>query len=224
METDSTGEQMIASFSGPVEFNPVFVPRRGLTRVVFDFDGTLSWLRHGWPEMMYGVLRKHFKLAPNESDQALHGRLLEDILSLNGKPSIHQIKRGIERMKERGDAEPRPEELLREYQDDLDATIVQRTSQIASGQCDAEDFLVFGVRNLLNELRHRGLTLAILSGTPEPKVKEEAQLLQISDYFGRHIYGSTDASFSKRGVLDRLLAEEEIPGESLLSFGDGPVE
>ena len=30
-----------------------------VTHVVFDFDGTLSWLRHGWPELMLEVFEEN---------------------------------------------------------------------------------------------------------------------------------------------------------------------
>jgi hypothetical protein len=70
------------------------------------------------------------------------------------------------------------------------------------------------------------MKLIILSGTAEHRVKQEAELLDLACYFGPHIYGNLPppAPFSKRLVLDRLLLEENIRGEHLLSFGDGPVE
>jgi phosphoglycolate phosphatase len=51
-------------------------------------------------------------------------------------------------------------------------------------------------------------------------------LLDVTKYFGRHIYGALDdyKKFSKKMVIDRILAENSIKGEQLLSFGDGYVE
>jgi phosphoglycolate phosphatase len=216
---------MIASFSGSVVFSPLFAPRPQLTHVVFDFDGTVSWLRHGWPEMMYGVLRSQFQLRADESETQLHEQLLEDILSLNGKPAIHQITRLLERVRERG-GEPGASamELLAQYQQRLDATNAERANLISSKQSGPDDFLILGARKMIESLKNRGCKLAILSGSAESQVKRDAGLLAIDSYFGEHIYGSTDASFSKRAVLDRLLAQEKITGTTLLSFGDGPVE
>jgi phosphoglycolate phosphatase len=216
---------MIASFSGSVEFSPLFAPRPQLTHVVFDFDGTVSWLRHGWPEMMYGVLRSQFQLRADESETQLHEQLLEDILSLNGRPAIHQITRLLERVRERG-GEPGASamELLAEYQQRLDATNAERANLISSKQSGPDDFLILGARKMIESLKNRGCKLAILSGSAESQVKRDAGLLGIDSCFGEHIYGSTDASFSKRAVLDRLLAQEKITGTTLLSFGDGPVE
>ncbi|HUR44949.1 MAG TPA: hypothetical protein VMZ27_03655, partial [Candidatus Saccharimonadales bacterium] len=44
--------------------------------------------------------------------------------------------------------------------------------------------------------------------------------------FGDRIYGAKDdyKSFSKKMVIDRILAENNINGEQLLAFGDGYVE
>ena len=39
-----------ALFAGSVEFGVGFLPRPHASHAVFDFDGTLSWLRHGWPQ------------------------------------------------------------------------------------------------------------------------------------------------------------------------------
>ena len=69
------------------------------------------------------------------------------------------------------------------------------------------------------------LKLIILSGTAEPDVKREAELLGLTPYFAEHIYGSTPGlDFSKKQVIDRIIHEEGILGSHLLSFGDGPVE
>ncbi len=39
-------------FSGLVEFSAGFRPRPEISHVLFDFDGTLSLIRQGWPEVM----------------------------------------------------------------------------------------------------------------------------------------------------------------------------
>lgn len=216
----------VEPFSGLVEFAPGFLPRSQISHVVFDFDGTLSWLRHGWPELMFEVFQRYLPKAEGEAAERVHRLLMEDILGLNGKPSIHQMRLGAQRLRERGARSPEPEELLRQYQELLVAMIHERTGAIRSGKVGREDFVVHGARALLEALRRRGLTLVILSGTIEHEVKEEAELLDLARYFGRHIYGGTAdaAQSSKRAVIGRLLREEGIAGGHLLSFGDGPVE
>ena len=72
----------------------------------------------------------------------------------------------------------------------------------------------------------RGLQLYLASGTDETAVKQEAELLDVTRYFGPHIYGAQDdyKTFSKKMVIERILRENAIEGQQLLSFGDGYVE
>jgi phosphoglycolate phosphatase len=86
--------------------------------------------------------------------------------------------------------------------------------------------VVHGARHLLEVLIEKGLPVYLASGTDEPFVKEEARILGLDHFFKGHIYGALDdyKSFSKKMVIERIIRENNIPGESLMSFGDGYVE
>jgi phosphoglycolate phosphatase len=223
---------MSESFSLPlpsfanVEWASCPAPRPRLSHIVFDFDGTLSWLRHGWPEMMVEVMREQLPHSPQESESAIHDLLLERILRLNGKPTIFQMLDFVELVRERGGPTLDAESLRAEYQRRLDAAIAQRSATIQAGTANCDDFVVFGARQLLNYLQQAGFQLIILSSTVEERVREEAELLKLTPYFEPHIYGGRGdpTQFSKRTVFERLLREAGIGGDQLLSFGDGPVE
>lgn len=203
-----------------------FSARPQISHVIFDMDGTLSWLRHGWPEMMCTLFRHYLPLKSGESEESVQHFLLSEILSLNGKPSMFQMLRFQELLAERGGTSPSPEQLLEEYQSRLDHAIEVRSQRIANHETKPDEFVVYGARALLEKLQQRGLTLIILSGTIEHRVKHEAGLLNLAHFFGRHIYGGTPdhTRFSKLDVIHRIMREEKISGEHLLSFGDGPVE
>jgi phosphoglycolate phosphatase len=203
-----------------------FRGRPDLSHVIFDFDGTLSWLRHGWPRLMAGIFRPYYPALPGETEEQILDLHLSDILSRNGRPTIFQMIRFCERVHARRGRCPAPEQLRQEYQDRLDSLIAERSALLRRGQAQPDDFVVHGARPLLDKLRARGLRLIILSGTLEERVREEARLLHLTDFFGPHLYGSgpDSAQFSKREVIGRLLREENIPGRQILSFGDGPVE
>jgi phosphoglycolate phosphatase-like HAD superfamily hydrolase len=209
-----------------VEFRASFAHRPRLSHAVFDFDGTLSWLRHGWPELMCQVFFPYYPMRPEESEEQVQKELLAEILSNNGRPSIVQMKQFVQRVQARGADVPTPVELLHQYQSRLDQIIAERSDQILRGASRPDDFVVFGGRSMLELLEQRGLKLFILSGTLEERVKQEANLLDLARYFDGRIVGSPpdSAQFSKRAVLDKMLAEENIRGENLLCFGDGPVE
>ena len=76
---------MFASkFTGLVEFSPSFQPRHGLTHVLFDFDGTLSLIRQGWPDVMVPMFTEVLPALPGETDEQRRQLAFEDIMRLNG--------------------------------------------------------------------------------------------------------------------------------------------
>jgi phosphoglycolate phosphatase len=215
-----------ATVQGLVEFTSGFRPRPRISHVLFDFDGTLSLIREGWPQVMVPMFVEMLPALPGESEEARRQLCFEDIMRLNGKQTIYQMIQLAERIKERGGTPREPLWYKHEYLRRLDERIRHRTDGLRRGDFKPDDFLVFGARALLELLQQRGLTLYLASGTDEQFVKNEAELLDVTRYFGRHIYGALDdyKQFSKKMVIERILRENQIPGEQLLSFGDGYVE
>jgi phosphoglycolate phosphatase len=213
-------------FKGLVEFNGEFRSRPQISHVLFDFDGTLSLIREGWPEVMVPMFVEMCPALPGESDAQRRQILYDDIMRLNGKQTIYQMIQLADRVRERGGQPQEPLWYKKEYLRRLDARIHSRLEGIRSGKVSPEDFLVLGSRTLLEDLRRRGARMYLASGTDEEFVKKEAALLGLTDYFGAHIYGALDdyKSFSKKMVIERILRENDIPGERLLAFGDGYVE
>jgi phosphoglycolate phosphatase-like HAD superfamily hydrolase len=222
----STAARPFPALTGDIELRPTFAPRPGITHVVFDFDGTLSWVRHGWPEIMFGVFRRHMPARPGETDEDRHAIFSSIVFGLNGRPTIMQMQRFAEIVEERGGRKLEAEALRREFQDQLDAEIAARLAAIRGRASAPDAFVVHAARPLLERLRELGIAPIVLSSTIEHRVREEAEALNLTQYFGPHIYGSgvNPAEFSKMAVFQRLLKEEGIQGEHLLSFGDGPVE
>ena len=214
------------SLRGLVEFAPTFAPRKQISHVLFDFDGTLSLIRQGWPDVMLPMFLEMLPRRDGDTDDQLQQMLFDDIMRLNGKQTIYQMIQFAERVKERGGEAKEPLWYKGEYLRRLDERIRHRIEGIANGSIGRDDFLVFGTRPLLENLQDRGLKLYLASGTDEPFVKREAGLLDLARYFGEHIYGAKDdyKSFSKKMVIERILRENRIAGEQLLAFGDGYVE
>lgn len=215
-----------AAFHGLVEFAAGFAPRTGISHVLFDFDGTLSLIREGWPEVMVPMFAELLPALPGETDAQRSAIAHEDIMRLNGKQTIYQMIQLADRIRERGGQPQEPLAYKHEYLRRLDARIHARAEALRSGALPPDELLVFGARALLEKLAARGLALYLASGTDEMYVKQEADLLDVARYFGRHIYGALDdyKNFSKKMVIDRILRENRISGAQLLSFGDGYVE
>jgi phosphoglycolate phosphatase-like HAD superfamily hydrolase len=216
----------ISRFSGYVEFSPGFCARPEVSHVLFDFDGTLSLIRQGWPEVMAPMFVEMLPARPGESEQDRYRLAHDDIMRLNGKQTIYQMIQLAERIRQRGGRPQEPLWYKREYLRRLDERIGDRLQGLQSGRTRPDDLLVYGAREILNELKSRGVTLYLASGTDEPYVKSEAKLLDIAHYFGERIYGAQDdyRSFSKQFVIGRILKENNISGDRLLAFGDGYVE
>ena len=201
-------------------------PRPEISHVLFDFDGTISLIRQGWPEVMVPMFVEVMPRLAGESEADIERMVLDDIMRLNGKQTIYQMIQLAGRIEERGGRPREPLWYKHEYLRRLDDHIGARTAGLARGDVPAEALLVHGVRPLLEHLRGLGLRLYLASGTDESAVKREADLLDISKYFEANIHGARDdyKSFSKKMVIDRILAEHGITGNRLLSFGDGYVE
>jgi len=214
------------AFQGLVEFSPGFAPRPGISHVLFDFDGTLSLIREGWVDVMMAMFLEMLPPRAGETEAAARQMLHDDIMRQNGKQTIYQMIQFAERIQERGGKVRERFWYKSEYLRRLDQRIAERLEGLRSGAVKPDSFLVVGARDVLENLRRRNVPLYLASGTDEPYVRREAKLLQIADYFGKHIYGALDdyKKFSKKMVIERILREDNISGEQLLAFGDGYVE
>src|ERR1051326_1439637 len=113
-------------FRGLVEFTPGFSPRPKISHVLFDFDGTLSLIRQGWPEVMVPMFVEMLPHAPGETEEDRSRLCFEDIMRLNGKQTIYQMIQFAERVKERGGEARDPLWYKNEYLRRLDEKISGR--------------------------------------------------------------------------------------------------
>ncbi len=194
---------------------------------VFDFDGTLSLIREGWPEVMVPLMVEVLRgTNTSESDDELARLSLDFIMQLNGKQTIYQMMRLAEEVRQRGGSPKDPLVYKQRYHDRLLERINHRRDGLRTGRVAAIEYLVPGSVELLSELQSRGVALYLASGTDEVYVREEVELLGLTPFFGRHIYGARDdfRNFSKQMVIERILRENHAAGSRLLGFGDGYVE
>jgi phosphoglycolate phosphatase len=203
--------------------------RRGPYRaVLFDFDGTLSLIREGWPRlmvgMMTGILRER-NLA-EEPEEKLWGHIERFVMALNGHPTIVQMERFAEEIARRGGTPDAATVYLQDYLDRLMAVVQQRWDLLASGRAAPEAWVVPNAHALLANLHNRGIPVYLASGTDLEAVLHEGHLLKVLSPFGEHVYAPAggDPSFSKGQVVAGIISSLGIRGEELLGFGDGTVE
>ncbi|MGM0489975.1 MAG: HAD family hydrolase [Planctomycetota bacterium] len=195
--------------------------------VIFDFDGTLSLIREGWPEVMVPMMTEVLQATgTDESWETLRRCVHEYVMQLNGKQTIYQMIRLADEVRRRGGEPEDPLVYKARYHDRLMKRISHRREQLRVGEVPPEAMLVPYTFQLLNEIRSRSVVLHLASGTDESYVLEEARLLGLDAYFGSRIHGARDdfKNFSKAKVIERILAENRVEGSALLGFGDGYVE
>src|SRR6266545_365133 len=171
------------TFRGHVEFTPGFAPRPAISHVLFDFDGTLSLVREGWPDVMVPMFVEMLPALPGETPDQRRQLCLDDIMRLNGKQTVYQMIQLADRIRERGGKPREPLWYKHEYLRRLEGRIAVRKDAIRAGQLKPDDLLLHGSRQLLENLLNRGLNLYLASGTDETFVKEEASLLEVTGYF-----------------------------------------
>jgi len=202
-------------------------PREPPRHVLFDFDGTLSLIREGWPQVMVPMMVEVLEATGSgEPAEALRKLVFEFVMQLNGKQTIYQMIRLAAEVRRRGGTPEEPLFYKQRYHQRLMERIAGRREGLRTGRIRPEAMLVAGARDLLAELCRRGARLYLASGTDEPYVLEEARLLGLDEFFGHSIYGARDdyQTFSKAMVIERILREHDAGGHALVGFGDGYVE
>jgi len=213
--------------SDPIEIRPEFMAPRGLCHAVFDWDGTLSFIRAGWGEVMLEVFLDHLPPIPGEDPICRRHQAHDDIWRLNGKPTIHQMQCLADRVTERGGTALTATEYQSEYARRLGSVVQQRIDSVRSGKVAVAAMQPPGALSCLHALRELGLVLHVVSGTEVRYVRAEVEALGLGAFFDGRVHGPAgpdDRSFTKRGVMDAVLRLENLAGNALLAFGDGHVE
>jgi phosphoglycolate phosphatase-like HAD superfamily hydrolase len=203
--------------------------RRGPFRAaLFDFDGTLSLIREGWPRVMVGMMADILRLQnlAAEPDEDLWRLVERFVMALNGHPTIRQVERFAEEVRLRGGRPEEPAVYLRDYLDRLMAVVRQRWGLLESGRARPEAWVVPNAHAALRNLQARGVPVFIASGTDLAHVAHEAGLLDLAPFFGDRIFAprENDRTFTKADAIAGIIRDLGIRGEELLGFGDGVVE
>ena len=210
-------------------------PAADTRHAVFDHDGTLSTLRHGWenimqPMMVRAVLGNRPETVPGAVRERVEADVREDIDQSTGIQTLAQMK-GLVALVRRYGFVPDPD-LLDEhgykalYNEELMKLVRTRTRKIERGELSVLDFQVKGARDFLELLHRAGVKLYLVSGTDEADARAEAELLGYAHLFTGGIHGAVGdlRVEAKRIVLERLVGSLAHRGQDLLVVGDGPVE
>ena len=219
--------------------NPAISARLGRVRyAVFDFDGTLSLLREGWEGVMIPLMLE--MISPGQpASQALDQEVRAYVERSTGILTIRQMEWLAEAVQRYG-LNPHllsPAQYKKIYRERLLERIHSRIENLESGRALADDHMVQGSRAFISALSSSGVRLYLASGTDHVDVMHEARVLGIDSYFKGRIYGALDTankdgaeddsqstSHDKEKLVRRILTENDLHGDELAVFGDGPVE
>jgi phosphoglycolate phosphatase-like HAD superfamily hydrolase len=202
---------------------------RGCFRyAIFDFDGTISLIRQGWQQIMIPYFTDELAACPGAKGrprEELAAAAREFIYLNTGKQTIYQCIQLADEVARLGGKPLEPLAYKAEYHRRLEAHIAGRIEELKRDPRAALRHVVPGSFELLRGLQKKGVVMYLASGTDEVYVKQEAALLSVAPYF-TGIYGARDdyLSFSKKMVIDRIIAEHSLRGRELIGFGDGYVE
>jgi len=202
---------------------------------VFDHDGTISTLRHGWEEIMEPVMMKAilgdcydtidlagFKKIQRESQDFIH--------KTTGIQTIYQMEGLVNMVRGAGYV---PENQILDkfqykqiYNDALMELVNKRLAKLQAGELAWQDYTMIGAVAFLKELKERGVVMYLASGTDVDDVRNEATLLGYADLFDGGIHGALReyTKFSKKMIIERIIRDNNLNGNELAVFGDGPDE
>src|SRR5437868_7206931 len=79
------------------------LPRGRFRSALFDFDGTLSLIREGWPQVMIPMMVEVLRATGTpESDAVLFATVEDFVMRLNGRQTIYQMMQLADEVKQRG--------------------------------------------------------------------------------------------------------------------------
>ena len=150
------------------------LPRGRFRSVLFDFDGTLSLIREGWPQVMVPMMVAALRgTGTAETEAELTAAVEEFVMRLNGRQTIYQMIQLAEEVKKRGGQPLEPLVYKHEYHARLMRRIQGRHDALSSGTATPHDWTVPGSHAIIDRLKRRGLTLYLASGTDVAFVRRE---------------------------------------------------
>ncbi len=196
---------------------------------IFDFDGTISLIVSGWREIMIEQFVAELRATPKGSEESPDEleKLVSAFVDRNtGRPTIYQSFSLIEEIRRRGGTVRDPVDYKKEHSLRMKPIVDERLNGLRSGRIPPSALMLPGSVEILKRFRDRDVILYLASGSSVGFVKEECELLGITDLFDGGIYGALPdpEAFSKAMVIERILDEQRISPDELIGFGDGHTE
>ena len=200
---------------------------------LFDFDGTISDERVGWPNLMVAV-NSAFLVAmtkPHMDFKKATKLVIEDIEKTIGIPTYMQMKNLRTLIEENGYEGPEinPRLFKDVYNDSLVSMVESRHKKIKSEGGDVQKLLISGAVDFLTKIKsHLKNGIYLASGSDVDAVAESISNLRLSEFFPRERIAGAGSlgpeDDAKEAVINKLLNENGYKGNQIVTFGDGVPE
>ena len=206
---------------------------------VFDHDGTVSTIRHGWEKIMRTVMieaitGESFSSLSPEKIEAIYADIDGMIEKTTGIQTIVQMQMLADMVKRCGyvpaDEIRTAAEYKKIYRAALNRAVDAKYARIAQGINDPTDFTMKGALTFIESLGQAGIRVFLASGTDLEDVRKETDAFGTSALFTGGIFGSVGdiSSDPKKTVMRNIIKNIGLSenGEAVRAvvFGDGPVE
>src|SRR5207249_7630931 len=129
------------------------IPRGRFRSVLFDFDGTLSLIREGWPQVMIPMMVEVLQeTGTTETETELHAAVEDFVMRLNGRQTIYQMIQLADEVRRRGGRPLEPLAYKHRYHELLMQRIRGRLDDLECGKATVEEWTVPGSHLLLENL------------------------------------------------------------------------
>lgn len=206
---------------------------------VFDHDGTVSTIRHGWEKIMRAVMMEaitgdRFPMLSPEKISAIYEDIDGMIEKTTGIQTIVQMQMLAEMVRRYGyvpeDEIKTAAEYKKIYTAALNRAVDVKYKRIAERINDPSDFTMKGSLEFIRELGQAGIKVFLASGTDLVDVRKETDAFGTSGLFTGGVFGSVGdiSSDPKKKVMRDIIKSigSGADGKEIRAvvFGDGPVE
>lgn len=194
--------------------------------IIFDFDGTISTLRHGWEEIMEDYMYQMISGDTLGDDKELKEEIKVYINESMGIQTIYQMQWLKEKVQLKNKAEVLDIwEYKRGYNVRLMDIVRQKTKKLISKKLNPKDFRIINSKEFVKELYELGYKLYIASGTDHEDVVNEMKALEIFEYF-EDVKGAPADKIDcpKEAIVKHLTEDLGYKGSEIAIIGDGKVE
>lgn len=206
---------------------------------VFDHDGTVSTIRHGWEKIMREVMIEaitgdSFSSLSPEKISGIYEDIDGMIEKTTGIQTIVQMQMLSDMVRRYGYV---PESEIRSaaeykkiYNAALNRAVDAKYARIASGINDPSDFTMKGSLEFIKDLGQAGIKVFLASGTDLVDVRKETDAFGTTGLFTGGVFGSVGdiSSDPKKAVMRDIIRSISDAGSCgsmrAVVFGDGPVE